>query len=60
MVGNMMEQLTVELINRTKEPVAQPHGTLYDRREYRLHVDARAADDAQDLSGGSVLLARLG
>src|SRR5438477_9447961 len=59
-LGDPMEQLAVELIERAEEPVAQPHGASDDRVEDRLHVGLGPADDTQDLSCRRLLLKRLG
>src|SRR5713101_4480841 len=59
-MGDVMDQLAVELIEPAEEAVAQPHGASDDRVEDRLHVGLRAADDAQDLSCRRLLLERLG
>src|SRR5712691_1537725 len=59
-LGDMMDQLAVELIERAEEPVAQPHGASDDRVEDRLHVGLRSADDAQDLGRRRLLFQRFG
>src|SRR5215831_17287531 len=53
---NLMDQLAVELPERSEEPVAQLHGTGDDRVEDRLSVALRLADNAQDLAGGGLLI----
>src|SRR5215472_4983850 len=58
-LGGEMKQLAVELDERAKESAAQRHRALDDRVEHRLHVRRRAADNAQDLGGGRLLLERL-
>ncbi len=55
-VGDMMDQLAVKLIKRAEEPVAQPHGTLDDGVEDRLHVIVRLADDPENVAGRCLLL----
>src|SRR5712691_692538 len=59
-LGDQMEQLAVEPIERAEESVAQSHGTSDNRVEDRLHVGLRLADDAQDLRRRRLLLQRLG
>src|SRR2546426_12456823 len=59
-MGDVMDQLAVELIEPAEEPVAQPHGASDDRVEDRLHVDLRPADHPQDLRRRRLLLQRLG
>ena len=59
-MGDKVDQLAVELIERAEESVAQPHGALHDRVEDRLHVGLRPAHDAQDFAGRGLLLERLG
>src|SRR5712692_3101883 len=58
-LGDTVEQLAVELIERAKKSVAQPHGASDDRVEDRLHVGLRAADHAEDLARRRLLLERL-
>jgi hypothetical protein len=60
MLCDMVEQLAVELMERTGESIAQPHGAPDDRVEDRLHVGLRPTDDTQDLSRRRLLLQRLG
>jgi hypothetical protein len=59
-LGDLMDQLAVELIEHAAESVAQPHGASDDRVKDRLDVSLRLADDAQDLSCRRLLLQRLG
>src|SRR5713101_6484792 len=59
-LGNEIDQLAVELMERAEGSIAQPHGASDDRVEDRLHIGLRPADDAQDLSGRRLLLERLG
>src|SRR5215831_12498371 len=49
-LGDKMEQLAVELVERAEESVAQFHGASDDCVEHRLHVGRRLADHAQDLA----------
>src|SRR5215813_1160557 len=49
-LGDLVEQLAVELKERAEESVAQSHGASDDRVEHRLHVGRRPADHAQDLA----------
>ena len=44
-MGDMVEQLAVELKEGAEESVAQSHGASDDRVEDRLHVGLRATDD---------------
>ncbi|HWO91801.1 MAG TPA: hypothetical protein VNP53_07505, partial [Methylomirabilota bacterium] len=60
MLGNLMEQLAVELTERTEESVAQLHGAPDDRVEHRLGIGRRARDHTQDLAGRRLLLQRVG
>jgi hypothetical protein len=59
------ERRELELIAR--DPVypaavrpQQAHGAGHDRVEYRLDIRLRAADDAQDVAGGGLLVERRG
>jgi len=56
MLGDIVEQLTVELIERAEESVAQLHGASDDRVEDRLRIGPRPADDPQDLACRRMLL----
>ena len=58
-LGDLVDQLAVELKERAEESVAQPHGASDDRVEHRLHVGRRAADDPQDLARRRLLFQRL-
>src|SRR5713226_10264357 len=59
-MGDVMDQLAVELIEPAEESVAQPHGASDDRVEHRLHVGLGPADDTQNLSGRRLSLKGLG
>jgi hypothetical protein len=59
-LGDMMDQLAVVLIERAEESIAQPHGASHDGVEDRLHVGRRPADDAQDLRRRRLLFEGLG
>src|SRR5262244_1293608 len=58
-LGDLVEQLAVELKERAEESVAQSHGASDDRVEHRLHVGRRLADHPEDLAGRRLLLQRL-
>src|SRR6202035_79312 len=55
-LGDVVEQLAVELIERAEESIAQRRGVSDDRVKDRLHVGPGSADDAQDLSRRRLLL----
>src|SRR3990172_3784784 len=55
-LGDMAEQLAVELKERPEESVAQPHGASNDRVEDRLDVGLRLADHPEDLARRGLLL----
>src|SRR5438309_11991501 len=59
-MGDMVEQLAVELKEGAEESVAQSHGASDDRVEDRLHVCRRLADHAKDLARRRLLLQGLG
>src|SRR6266446_10877860 len=59
-MGDKMNELSVELKEPAEESVAQPHGASDDRVENRLDVGLRPADDTQNLRGCRLLLQRLG
>jgi hypothetical protein len=57
-LGDLMNQLTVELPEGPEEPVAQSHSAFDDRIEHGLCVGRRVRDRPQDLTGRCLLLQR--
>src|SRR5262245_17261559 len=56
--GNPMEQLSVELKERTEEPIAQFACIGSDRVKNRLDTGRRAPNHAKDVAGGRLLFER--
>ena len=59
-LGDLMDQIAIELQERAEESVTQFDGAPDDRVEDRLDVGLGAADDAQDLRRRGPLLEGLG
>src|SRR6266446_5239723 len=55
-LGDVIDQLAVDLKERAEESVAQAYGAPDDRVEDRLHVGLGPADDVQDLARGRLLV----
>src|SRR5262245_59791675 len=59
-VRNPAKDLPVKAEDDARTGAAEPHRVLDQRFQDRLQVERRAADDLEDLTGGSLLLQRLG
>src|SRR5262245_15804673 len=59
-MGGQMEQPAVVADHQRGLSAAERQGAAGDGVEYRLRVRRRSGDDAKDLSGGRLLLQRLG
>src|SRR5262245_44918599 len=55
-----VHQISVKPVRCAEHPAAKRYGAAYYAVEDRLHVRRRAADDAQNLGGGRLLLEGLG
>jgi hypothetical protein len=58
-MGNEVQQLTIEAVDCTHARRAEVHGVRDDGVKGRLNIDLRPADHAQDFARGRLLLERV-